>query len=129
MAASVYPADGVEKKNWLLSGDPHAGTRSLIAYTLIERCRCSGLGPFSYLRDVRTRLPASTNRTAGQLTPGASAAAKTCSLASNVVVKPINRFQGTSCPDGRQAPRLPARTMSLEGDAGLYLRLNPGDGG
>ena len=45
-------------------------------YTLIECCRRRGIDPFAYLKDVLTRLPAATNWTIGELTPGAWAAAQ-----------------------------------------------------
>jgi transposase len=63
------------KKNWLFIGEAHAGNRSAIVYTLIE-CRRRGIDPFAYLKDVLTRLPAATNWTIGELTPGAWAAAQ-----------------------------------------------------
>ena len=70
----IYPADGrveidnnlvenairptaIGKKNWLFVGEAAAGQRSAIIYTLIESCRRRGLNPFSYLREVLTRLP------------------------------------------------------------------------
>jgi transposase len=66
----------VGKKNWLFIGEAHAGNRSAIVYTLIECCRRRGIDPFAYLKDVLTRLPAATNWTIGELTPGAWAAAQ-----------------------------------------------------
>jgi hypothetical protein len=59
----------------LFIGEAHAGNRSAIVYTLIE-CRRRGIDPFAYLKDVLTRLPAATNWTIGELTPGAWAAAQ-----------------------------------------------------
>jgi len=66
----------VGKKNWWFIGEAHAGNRSAIAYMLIECCRRRGIDPFAYLKDVLTRLPAATNWTIGELTPGAWAAAQ-----------------------------------------------------
>jgi hypothetical protein len=71
---SIRPT-AVGKKNWLFLGEAHAGNRSAIVYTLIECCRRRGIDPFAYLKDVLTRLPAATNWTIGELTPGAWAAA------------------------------------------------------
>ena len=38
-------------------------------YTLIENCRLHGVEPYTYLKDVLERLPRTTNREVGQLTP------------------------------------------------------------
>jgi transposase len=59
------------KKNWLFIGDAGAGQRSAIIYTLVENCRRRGLDPFTYLRDVLTRLPNMTNRQIPEVTPQA----------------------------------------------------------
>jgi hypothetical protein len=59
------------KKNWLFIGDAHAGQRSAIIYTVIESCRRRGVDPFTYLRDVLTRLPKLTNRHIPDLVPAA----------------------------------------------------------
>lgn len=63
------------KKNWLFIGDADAGQRSAIVYTIIENCRRRSLDPFSYLRDVLTRLPNMTNRQIPEVTPQAWAKA------------------------------------------------------
>lgn len=57
------------KKNWLFIGEADAGQRSAIIYTLVENCRCRGLDPFTYLRDVLTRLPNMTNHQIPQVVP------------------------------------------------------------
>jgi transposase len=64
------------KKNWLFIGDANAGQRSAIIYTIIENCRRRSLDPFSYLRDVLTRLPNMTNRQIPEVTPQAWAKAQ-----------------------------------------------------
>lgn len=61
----------IGKKNWLFIGDAGAGQRSAIIYTLVENCRRRGLDPFTYLRDVLTRLPNMTNRQIPEVTPQA----------------------------------------------------------
>ena len=38
-------------------------------YTLIENCRLHGVEPYTYLKDVLTRLPRCTNQDVAQLTP------------------------------------------------------------
>jgi transposase len=61
----------VGKKNWLFFGDAQAGQRSAILYTIIESCRCRGIDPYAYLRDVLTRLPSMTNWQIKDITPKA----------------------------------------------------------
>ena len=59
------------KKNWLFFGEAEAGQRSAILYTIIESCRCRGIDPYAYLRDVLTRLPSMTNWQVKDITPEA----------------------------------------------------------
>lgn len=66
----------IGKKNWLFIGEARAGDRSAIIYTIIECCRRRGLDPFTYLRDVFTRLPSTTNWQVKDLTPEAWANAR-----------------------------------------------------
>ena len=61
----------IGKKNWLFIGEAAAGDRSAIIYTVIENCRRRGLDPFSYLREVFTRLPSMTNWQVKEITPEA----------------------------------------------------------
>ena len=61
----------VGKKNWLFIGEAEAGDRGAILYTLVECCRRRGLDPYSYLRDVLSRLPDMTNHQVHQVTPAA----------------------------------------------------------
>ena len=87
-ALQVYLADGrveidnnlvenairptaIGKKNWLFIGDAEAGERSAIVYTIVENCRCLSIDPYSYLRDVLTRLPRMTNHQVPEVTPAA----------------------------------------------------------
>ena len=63
------------KKNWLFIGEAEAGDRGAILYTIIECCRRRALDPYSYLRDVLSRLPDMTNRQVPQMTPAAWAKA------------------------------------------------------
>lgn len=64
------------KKNWLFIGEANAGDRSAVIYTIIESCRRRGIDPFTYLRDVFTRLPSATNWQIKDLTPEAWAKAQ-----------------------------------------------------
>jgi transposase len=61
----------VGKKNWLFIGEADAGERGAILYTIIEACRRRGLDPFTYLREVFTRLPSMTNWQVKDITPEA----------------------------------------------------------
>jgi transposase len=66
----------IGKKNWLFIGDAGAGERSAIIYTVIESCRRREIDPYTYLRDVLTRLPNLTNRQIPEVTPAAWAQAR-----------------------------------------------------
>lgn len=87
-ALQVYLADGrveidnnlvenairptaIGKKNWLFIGDADAGERSAIIYTIVENCRRLSIDPYTYLRDVLTRLPRMTNHQVPEVTPAA----------------------------------------------------------
>jgi transposase len=59
------------KKNWLFVGEADAGQRSAIVYTIIECCRRRGFDPYTYIRDVLTRLPRMTNHQVHEVTPAA----------------------------------------------------------
>jgi transposase len=63
----------IGKKNWLFVGDANAGQRGAILYTLIENCRRRDLDPYTYLRDVLTKLPTLTNWQIKDVTPEAYA--------------------------------------------------------
>jgi hypothetical protein len=67
----------VGKKNWLFIGEAAAGERSAILYTIIENCRRRGIDPFSYLKEVFTRLPSMTNWQVKDITPKAWAKQQT----------------------------------------------------
>ena len=66
----------VGKKNWLFFGDAEAGQNSAIFYTLIASCQRNRIDPYSYFRDVLTRLPYMTNWQIKDVTPRAWAAAQ-----------------------------------------------------
>lgn len=61
----------VGKKNYLFFGDPKAGQRSAIVYTLVECCKRYGINPQEYLLDVLTRLPSMKITQVAALTPAA----------------------------------------------------------
>lgn len=66
----------VGKKNWLFIGEAGAGQRGAIIYTVIETCRRRSIDPYTYLRDVLTRLPHLTNHQISEVTPAAWAKAQ-----------------------------------------------------
>ncbi len=57
------------KKNWLFIGHEKVGQRSAIVYTLTETCRMLGINPLEYIKDVLTRLPATSDQALANLTP------------------------------------------------------------
>jgi len=58
----------IGKKNWLFIGEAGAGQRGAIIYTITECCRRRGLDPYTYLREVLTRLPQMTNHQVKEVT-------------------------------------------------------------
>jgi hypothetical protein len=70
----------IGKKNWLFIGDAQAGDRGAILYTIVESCRRRGIDPYSYLREVLTRLPNLTNWQTNEVTPEAWAKKKSVPL-------------------------------------------------
>jgi len=61
----------VGKKNWLFVGEAGAGQRGAIIYTLTESCRRRNIDPYTYLKDVLTRLPSMTTSQIPTITPEA----------------------------------------------------------
>ena len=47
----------IGRKNWLFVGSPRAGERAAILMSLIASCKHNRVEPWTYLRDVFTRLP------------------------------------------------------------------------
>ena len=66
----------VGKKNWLFIGEAGAGQRGAILYTVIESCRRRDIDPYTYLRDILTRLPHLTNHQISEVIPAAWAKAQ-----------------------------------------------------
>lgn len=69
----------VGKKNWLFIGDEDAGATSATLFTIIEACRSRNIDPWSYLRDVLTRLPTMTNQQTQDVMPDVWAKAQRAS--------------------------------------------------
>lgn len=72
---SIRPS-ALGKKNWLFVGQPDAGERSAVIYTLLGSCRRYGINPFDYLKDLFTRLPAAKITEIKEFTPVAWAKTK-----------------------------------------------------
>lgn len=66
----------VGKKNWLFIGDENAGQVSAVLFTIIEACRSRNIDPWSYLRDVLTRLPTMSMKQIPEIMPDAWAKAQ-----------------------------------------------------
>jgi transposase len=47
----------VGRSNWLFAGSLRAGQRAAAAMSLLQSARLNGLDPYSYIKDVLTRLP------------------------------------------------------------------------
>jgi transposase IS66-like protein len=73
----------------LFFGDANAGQRSAIIYSIIESCRRHGVEPYTYLREVLTRLPSMTNRQIKDQTRDIQG----CLNVVNVVTPNLRRFQ------------------------------------
>jgi transposase len=71
----------IGRKNWLFFGQADAGQRAAIIFTIIECCRRHQIDPYTYLRDVLTRLPSMTNWQVKDVTPVAWAKARTAAAA------------------------------------------------
>jgi transposase len=52
----------IGKKNWLFIGHPDAGQRSAVIYSIVVSCQRHGKDPYTYLRDVLSRLPRMSNQ-------------------------------------------------------------------
>jgi hypothetical protein len=57
------------RKNWLFAGTLLAGQRAAAIMSLIQTAKLNGLDPYTYLRDVLTRLPMQLNSELGDLLP------------------------------------------------------------
>ncbi len=64
------------RKNWLFIGADEAGWRSAVIYSIIQSCKAHQVEPYTYLKDVFTRLPSMTNHQVAEITPRAWAKAR-----------------------------------------------------
>ena len=47
----------IGRKNWLFAGSDKGGRTAAILYSMVGTCKRLGIDPWTYLRDVLTRLP------------------------------------------------------------------------
>ena len=59
----------IGRKNWLFAGSLRAGKRAAAIMSLIQSARLNGHEPFTYLKDVLTRLPTQPQSRIGELLP------------------------------------------------------------
>jgi transposase len=58
----------IGRKNWLTVGSPRGGRTAAVLFSITSTCQRLGVEPWTYLRDVLTRLPATAGQT-GELLP------------------------------------------------------------
>lgn len=61
----------IGRKNYMFFGDPNAGQRSAILYTILETCKRHDLNPQEYLHDLLSNLPTMMNTQTAEWTPAA----------------------------------------------------------
>ena len=66
----LFALTAIGRKNWLFVDEGDAGQCSAIIYYLIESCSLRGLGLYSYLGEVLTRLPNMNNHQILSVMPG-----------------------------------------------------------
>jgi transposase len=66
---SIRPV-AVGRKRWLFIGDPEAGWRSAVLFSLMISCRRRGLNPQEYFTDILARLPGMKASQVAALLPG-----------------------------------------------------------
>jgi hypothetical protein len=59
----------MSKKNWLTVGSPRGGQTAAVLFSFTFTCERLGAGPWAYLQDVLTRLPATPAGQHGDLLP------------------------------------------------------------
>jgi hypothetical protein len=59
----------IGRKNWMFAGSHEGAKNAAVLYSLIETCKLNAINPFTYLKDVLTRLPTTLNKDLNQLLP------------------------------------------------------------
>lgn len=57
------------RKNWLFAGPLAAGQRAATITSLIQSAKLNGHDPYTYLKDVLTRLPTQRDKDIDELLP------------------------------------------------------------
>ena len=60
---------GIGRKNWLFIGSQLAGERAAVVMSLLQSAKLGGHDPWTYLKDVLTRLPTQLNSRIEELLP------------------------------------------------------------
>lgn len=68
MENAIRPT-AVGKKNWLFIGNPKAGRKSAVIYSIVGSCERRGINPFEYITDVLERLPSMKDSDQYKMTP------------------------------------------------------------
>ncbi|MDP3522527.1 MAG: transposase domain-containing protein, partial [Hydrogenophaga sp.] len=63
------PVIATGRKNWLFAGTLAAGQRAATITSLIQSAKLNGHDPYTYLKDVLTRLPTQRDKDIGELLP------------------------------------------------------------
>jgi transposase len=56
-AERALRAVAIGRKNWLFAGSDNGGQTAAVLYSMVATCKQHGSEPFTYLRDVLSRLP------------------------------------------------------------------------
>jgi transposase len=66
----------IGRKNWLFAGSDQGGATAAVLFSFTVTCKRHGIDPFSYLRDVLTRLPTQPAERLDELLPDRWATAR-----------------------------------------------------
>jgi transposase len=58
LAERTLRPQAIGRKNWLFAGSDNGARTAAILYTMIASAKANGVDPYTYLRDLYTRLPA-----------------------------------------------------------------------
>lgn len=78
----------IGRKNWLSVGSPRGGQTAAVLLSFTSTCRRLGVEPWSYLRDVLTRLPGGAAEAIEELLPDRWEAARRARQAAEPVTAP-----------------------------------------
>lgn len=75
-AERALRAVAIGRKNWMFAGSDKGGETAAILYSMVGTCQRHGIEPWTYLRDILTRLPQLAPERLGELLPDAWAKAQ-----------------------------------------------------